>query len=247
MDNVKIGKFIASLRKGKGLTQAALAQKLNISNRTVSKWETGDGLPDISILPELACELGVSTDELLAGERKSASPEIKVTEIANDDNIKNTFQILSAVSLFLAIFSALLGGFTGLYGIWAFNVLFFNHWEIIFDALSFCSLLISMLIFTVGVIRLRLNFDERQVKASAMNKGALIGLIGSVFICSFIGRIIDHILAVSGFLARFIANAGAYHGNIAAYICTALIFGICVIVYICIIKEEERQKNEKSD
>lgn len=246
MDNVKIGKFIASLRKEQGLTQAALAEKLNISNRTVSKWENGDGLPDISILPELASQFGISTDELLAGERHSAPAEIKVTEIANDDNLKNTFQILSAVSLFLAICSALLGGFTNLYGIWAFNVLFFNHWEIVFDAVSFFSLLISVLVFTVGVIRLKLNFDANQVKAEVLGKGALIGLIGAVFVCSFIGRVIDHILAVSGFLARYIPNAGVYHGNVCAYICTAVLFCICLTIYVCLIKEEKRGKNEKN-
>ena len=242
MDNLKIGKFIASLRKEKELTQAALAERLNISNRTVSKWENGDGLPDISILPELAAELEVSTDELLAGERRGSTPEIKVTEIANGDNLKNIFQILSTVSLFFAIFSALLGGFTNLYSIWAFNVLFFNHWEIVFDALSFFAILTSVLVFTVGVIRLKLNFDEKRVKAEALNKGALIGLVGSVFICSFIGRIIDHVLSVSGILASFISGAGEYHSNICAYICTAVIFCICIIIYICLIKGERRNK-----
>lgn len=56
-------------RKEKGMTQTALADKLNISNRTVSKWEHGDGFPDITILPKLAQALSVSTDELLKGEK----------------------------------------------------------------------------------------------------------------------------------------------------------------------------------
>jgi len=69
MDANKIGKFISVLRKEKGLTQSALAEKLNISNRTVSKWENGDGYPDITILPELARIFGVSVDEIIRGER----------------------------------------------------------------------------------------------------------------------------------------------------------------------------------
>ena len=56
MDQVKIGKFIAACRKEKGITQAALAEKLGITDRAVSKWETGKSLPDASIMLEL-CKL----------------------------------------------------------------------------------------------------------------------------------------------------------------------------------------------
>ena len=69
MDANKTGSFISELRKEKGLTQIALAERLNVSNRAVSKWENGDGLPDITILPTLAQALGITIDELLTGER----------------------------------------------------------------------------------------------------------------------------------------------------------------------------------
>lgn len=69
MNAKEIGRFICSLRKDMGMTQSALAEQLNISNRTVSKWETGEGMPDISLLPALAKALGVSVDELLAGKK----------------------------------------------------------------------------------------------------------------------------------------------------------------------------------
>ena len=69
MDAINTGKFICKLRKENNLTQASLAEKLNISNRTVSKWENGDGFPDITILPEIAKTLGVTVDELLSGQR----------------------------------------------------------------------------------------------------------------------------------------------------------------------------------
>lgn len=76
MENRKIGAFIAERRKESGLTQQALADRLGLTNKAVSKWETGDGLPDITILPALAENLGVTVDELLAGERRSKTPEI---------------------------------------------------------------------------------------------------------------------------------------------------------------------------
>ena len=69
MDQGKIGKFIASLRRDAGLTQEALGEKLGVTNKTISRWETGSYLPDIEIFCLLSQIFGVSINELLAGER----------------------------------------------------------------------------------------------------------------------------------------------------------------------------------
>lgn len=68
MDQVKIGKFIANCRKNVNLTQAQLAEKLNITDRAISKWETGKSLPDSSIMLTLCDILGISVNDLLCGE-----------------------------------------------------------------------------------------------------------------------------------------------------------------------------------
>ena len=68
MDQVKIGKFIAACRKQEGLTQMQLAEKLNITDRAVSKWETGKAMPDSNIMLELCYILGIGVNELLCGE-----------------------------------------------------------------------------------------------------------------------------------------------------------------------------------
>ena len=68
MDQVKIGRFIAECRKNKKLTQVQLAEKLNITDRAISKWETGKGMPDSSIMLDLCNELNISVNELLSGE-----------------------------------------------------------------------------------------------------------------------------------------------------------------------------------
>lgn len=68
MNQVKIGKFIAECRKKNGLTQMQLAEKLNITDRAVSKWENGKSLPDSSIMLELCAVLGISVNDLLSGE-----------------------------------------------------------------------------------------------------------------------------------------------------------------------------------
>ena len=69
MDSCKIGMKIADLRKERGYTQEILAKALNVSNKTVSRWETGTGFPEISMLPQLSKLLGTSIDELLASEK----------------------------------------------------------------------------------------------------------------------------------------------------------------------------------
>ena len=69
MDQIKIGKFIAACRKEQGMTQAALAEKLGISDRAVSKWETGKSMPDSGIMLELCSFLGINVNELLSGEK----------------------------------------------------------------------------------------------------------------------------------------------------------------------------------
>ncbi|MBQ8408287.1 MAG: helix-turn-helix transcriptional regulator [Clostridia bacterium] len=68
MDQIKIGRFIAERRKIKNLTQAQLAEKMNVTDRAVSKWETGRSLPDSSIMLDLCHELGITVNDLLYGE-----------------------------------------------------------------------------------------------------------------------------------------------------------------------------------
>ena len=71
MDQIKTGRFIADERRALGLTQAQLAEKLHISEKTVSRWETGKGMPEVSLMMPLCRELGISVNELLSGERLS--------------------------------------------------------------------------------------------------------------------------------------------------------------------------------
>lgn len=115
MDQIKIGKFIAQLRKEQGLTQNQLAEKLNISNRTVSKWETGNGLPDVSLLTPLCSVLNITSDELFAGElipafhaeevkeefQEEAQEEIK--EVPKKISKSRIIIIIVAVILILAL------------------------------------------------------------------------------------------------------------------------------------------------
>lgn len=71
MDQIKIGKFIAELRRQAGLTQEVLGEKIGVTNKTVSRWENGNYMPDIEMLQLLAQEFNVSINELLIGEKMS--------------------------------------------------------------------------------------------------------------------------------------------------------------------------------
>ena len=80
MNQEKIGKFIASCRKKQKLTQEQLAEKLGITYKAVSKWETGKGLPDASIMKDLCCILKITVNELLSGELINKEDYNKKTE-----------------------------------------------------------------------------------------------------------------------------------------------------------------------
>ncbi|MBR2423324.1 MAG: helix-turn-helix transcriptional regulator [Oscillospiraceae bacterium] len=69
MDQGKIGRFISTIRKQQGMTQEELGERLGVTNKTISRWETGKYMPDIDKLQELSAILSISINELLAGER----------------------------------------------------------------------------------------------------------------------------------------------------------------------------------
>lgn len=85
MDQIKIGKFIAQMRKEKEMTQSQLADKLFISNKTISKWETGKGMPEVSLMLPLCEALEINVNELLTGEK---IPEKNYIEKA-EENMMN--------------------------------------------------------------------------------------------------------------------------------------------------------------
>ena len=82
MDQIKIGGFLKDLRKEKGITQEQLAEKLGVSGRTISRWETGNNMPDISLLVEIAEFFDVSIPEIIKGERKSEDMKEETKEVS---------------------------------------------------------------------------------------------------------------------------------------------------------------------
>jgi len=119
MDQIKIGKFIAECRKKNNLTQMQLAEKLNITDRAISKWENGKSTPDSSIMLELCNELKISVNELLSGEMIEMKDynqiaEKNLLEMAKKEEVQNKkmmfYEIvigyMSSVTFLILLFTA---------------------------------------------------------------------------------------------------------------------------------------------
>ena len=112
MDQIKIGRFIAATRKEQNFTQRQLAEKLNISDKTVSKWECGNGLPEVSLMLLLCDALKINVNELLSGERLSddnyhEKAEENVMDLIREKEESKKKIILSAMIAGLSIIAAL--------------------------------------------------------------------------------------------------------------------------------------------
>ena len=88
MDMVQMGSFLAELRKGKNLTQAELGDKLGVTNKTISRWETGNYMPPVEMLEELSNMYGLTINELLSGKKLSTEEYKEMAET----NIKETLK-----------------------------------------------------------------------------------------------------------------------------------------------------------
>ncbi len=121
IDQQKIGCFLKQLRQEKEITQQQLAQQLNVSNRTVSRWETGINMPDLSILMELSEFYQVDIVEILNGERNDMDIKEETSlktiieyQKAEKENLKNKMIHISLIIIVIFIISIILQNMSGL-------------------------------------------------------------------------------------------------------------------------------------
>ena len=118
MDIIKIGKYIAGKRKSLGMTQKQLAEKLGMSDKSVSKWERGVCLPDVSVYKELCSILGISLNEFLAGEdiaqeNMIQKSETNIIEVIRDNiNKQKCLKVMKCILLVISICAVSIVGFT---------------------------------------------------------------------------------------------------------------------------------------
>lgn len=143
MDCQKIGSFISAIRKEKNMTQKQLADKLHVTDRAVSKWERGLGIPDVSLLSDLSNILGVSINEILAGEKIDTLSRKKADKIIIDGiyfyckskSIKYFW--LLCIMLFCILLACILFHF----------IIIFSNTDIYYFFIMLALLLISFIIF----------------------------------------------------------------------------------------------------
>ena len=139
MDKKRIGQKISTLRKEKGMTQKELAEKLCVTDKSVSKWETGVHFPDIEIMERLASELGITVSDLLGFEKVTSEEVIKVmTEVSMEEKkkIRKTMKyqaytqifcglIVSSALIYLSYILYMQGLRGGVYGVCTIGMLAF--------------------------------------------------------------------------------------------------------------------------
>ena len=143
MDQIKIGIFLKELRKEKKLTQEQLAEKLNVSGRTVSRWETGSNMPDIGMLVEMADFFDVSIPEIVSGERKSENMNKKTrdTAVAMAEYGRNAVKIgkQKAIGILMSAYSSLCRR-CQYFQVTAVGEAFTRFWEVFFWLPAYISL-----------------------------------------------------------------------------------------------------------
>lgn len=181
MDQVKIGKFIAELRKEKNMTQQQLGDKIGVSFKTISKWENGRGMPDLSSLKPLSESLDISINELLSGEK------IKKEQYVNklEENIINAIEYTdkqvndkkNLIGILLIVFGVFIS-FTAM-SIFASE----SRWGSIYSVLGAIISLIGVSKFTR-----KLSYVKRVL----INYGYFILFIIMLFVIDYIGVVTIH-------------------------------------------------------
>jgi len=167
MDQIKIGRFLKELRNERRLTQEKIAEQLNVSGRTISRWETGSNMPDIGMLVELAEFFDVSITEIIDGERKSEkmNQEEKETLLKVADYSENERNVLMKrilITSIIGLAALLLALLFNSFGLEAINSLHMCIEGVCFGLAV--GALITCIFFATGILsKIRNNSRSRRI------------------------------------------------------------------------------------
>ena len=176
MDLDKIGKFIALNRKNNGLTQEQLAEKLGVTNKTISRWETGKYMPDLSLLKPLSEELGVTLNELLSGEKIEKEKMDENTEKNIINTIDYSSQKIENEHKKISIILMILG-----------TIISISALTILDKESSWCSIysIIGIIIFIIGLLKELKKF--KKIQKIGIGFILFIGIFGIFYIADYLG------------------------------------------------------------
>ena len=175
MDQIKVGAFLKDLRKEKGITQEQLAEKLGVSGRTISRWETGKNMPDISLLVEIAEFFDVSIPEIIKGERKSEYMKNETKEVAETmsdyakaekEQLIKSFRNMSIIGL-IALLVYMVLRETGVYD----RNIFLHYTYGISESLIYVTVLMFPL-YTTGLLS-KIRIHRTNYKFSSVPRPAM--------------------------------------------------------------------------
>ena len=219
MEKKTIGKFISVLRRANGMTQKELGDKLYVSDKTVSRWERDECLPELSLIPAIAEIFGVTTDELLRGERNSiengtiatteskrvrGEKQFKAMLHQNEKEFSNLSFISIGLTLAGIIVAALCNGFyKSILGGWHYGINFSDTWLPIGLIMTAAGLLISFAVYRLAILPTlikngAMHYEEKEKnllkeKAEILKKALkiLAIILVSVIALGIINSLID--------------------------------------------------------
>ena len=191
MNQKKIGSFLKELRKEMGITQEEFAEKLDVSSRTISRWETGANMPDISLLVNIAEIFNVSIPEIINGERKSEIMEKEVKEVA--EAMSNYAGAEKSVILKRVKLISIIGLISLVIGL-VMEAINYDSTIPIYECMKETCLgfgvgaLATMVLYTTGILEKIKNRKSKQMKIVAI---FCSGIIAICIIVSLILTIIE--------------------------------------------------------
>lgn len=176
MDVKKIGEFIAYNRKNKKLTQEQLGEKLGVSNKTISRWENGNYMPDLSLLKPLSEELGITLNELLSGEKIESEKVIEQAETSLINTIDYSKQRLEKEHNKISIWIMIIGIISSIAALTIFEAE--SSWSSIYS-------IIGMIIFIIGLFRIiKIKLLLKRIGVSII---IFIGIFSIFYLFDYIG------------------------------------------------------------
>lgn len=232
MEQEKIGRLIAAKRKEKGLTQEQLAEKLGVTNKAVSKWETGKGMPDLAIIQELSKVLGITVSTLLNGE-ENREEEVIIKLLKVIENLKQLYlviigllicnipQILEKEEFIEEIMNG--SGFAGgmLHGVFTAIMLF------------------GAMVFAYGIGRF--IREKARNKEEFDNLKPLFSVVIGLVVCN-----IPQILKEENFIKEATEGSGFFNGMLNGAFAATMLVGAVIFAYGigCFIRRKVGNKNK---
>ncbi|MEZ3421279.1 MAG: helix-turn-helix domain-containing protein [Eubacterium sp.] len=198
MQQNTMGNFIAQLRKEAGITQKQLAEKLNVSDKTVSHWERGESTPDISLVPVLADVFGITCDDLIHGKRADKSVSDEKSTMQNEDDVISRLE-KKLNKLRIRIVSCIISSFMAI-PLGLFSALLFKDvlvGVVLFGLAELIALVLIMILYLSYCSNLNDAEISRKLAKEYKRKGQVVALFFSFY---FIGLFL---LLISVLIVKF--------------------------------------------